>query len=106
MAHLWLESQKPKACIIPLALGNSMVPLLLEKQEQKGEPCYRLTICNGGNGVTYHRQSARSPPKLKFQTCRLVPSEKSRAVDSFSSFLLSHQCDVALKLPKRCEKAP
>ena len=37
-----------------------------------GEPCYRLTICNAGDGVVYHRQSARSPPKLKYQTCHLA----------------------------------
>lgn len=40
-----------------------------------GEPCYRLTICNGSGGVVYHRQSARSPPKLKYQTCSPVKKQ-------------------------------
>ncbi|CAK9049003.1 unnamed protein product [Durusdinium trenchii] len=68
------------ACIIPLALGNAIVPLLLERKEEKGAPCYRMTICNGGDGTIYHRQSARSPPKLKYQTCMIfdgIPCERA-----------------------------
>jgi len=69
------------ACIIPLAIGDTIVPLLLERKEnKKGEPCYRLTICNGSGGVVYHRQSARSPPKLKYQTCMIfdgIPCERA-----------------------------
>ncbi|CAE7709209.1 SRT2 [Symbiodinium sp. CCMP2456] len=68
------------ACIIPLAVGSTVVPLMLEKTEGKDGPNYRLTICNGGPGVLYHRQSARSPPKLKHQTCMTfdgIPAERA-----------------------------
>ncbi|CAE7218509.1 SRT2, partial [Symbiodinium microadriaticum] len=68
------------ACIIPLAVGSTVVPLMLEKTEGKEGPNYRLTICNGGPGVLYHRQSARSPPKLKHQTCMTfdgIPAERA-----------------------------
>ncbi|CAJ1434089.1 unnamed protein product, partial [Effrenium voratum] len=66
-------TQVGDACIIPLAVGSDIVPLLLERKAKPGsdtgEHCYRLTIVNAGDGSLYHRQSARCPPKLKYQTC-------------------------------------
>lgn len=100
-----------------MAIGNEIVPLLLEGKENAkgqdftgtqetllllgrvypdnritvrqvdelcnvpGEPCYRLTICNAGDGVVYHRQSARSPPKLKYQTCHLTVNHVWKVTD-------------------------
>ncbi|CAE8631489.1 unnamed protein product, partial [Polarella glacialis] len=42
------------ACVIPMAVGRSLVPLILEKCKNEGMEgglCYRLTVCNGGTGV-------------------------------------------------------
>ena len=43
-----------EACIIPLALGNAIVPLLLERKEEKGRVPSHTVVLWGRSGPVTH----------------------------------------------------